>query len=322
MGELNHPDFKPFPFFVGSHSQTVAGSFLTFSRNPKSITRLVHLPDGEKITLEVSTPSGWKSTGPTVVMVHGLCGSHLSPYLIRIAKKLCSRNVRSIRLNLRGCGSGKGHAKRMYHDGMSDDVWKALEEIKKDAPKSSLTLLGISLGGNVVLKMAGERGEEAKQLIDKVIGINPPIDLQASNKRLSKNRVYERYFMSDLRSDVLFIHQHFEDLPPIEIPHAMSLKEFDEFYIAPQAGFASASEYYYACSSGRLLPEIRVPCHILFAKDDPIVDCNVLGEIKTPENVKIHVTEHGGHLGYLGFPGREGGFYWMDSMILQWIYEP
>lgn len=320
MSGSGQPTFKPFPLFAGCHSQTIAASFLTFSRNPESLTRFVHLPDGDRITYEVSTPKNWKVTDPTVVMVHGLCGSHRSPYLVRIAKKLYKRNIRTIRINLRGCGSGKGYAKRMYHVECSNDVWHALGEIKRETPDSPLTLMGFSLGGNIILKMAGEWGEEAMKLINKVIAINPPIDMHASVRLLSKNKMYERYFMRHLRSEVLFRHDHFEDLPPIEIPPGMSLPEFDEFYIAPQSGYTSATDYYHATSSGRLIPEIQVVSHILFAKDDPIVDCNVMENVPVPDNVNILITERGGHLGYLGMPGQKGGFHWMDTILLQWIF--
>ncbi|MCB1067047.1 YheT family hydrolase [Simkania negevensis] len=321
MSGSGQPIFKPFPFFAGCHTQTIAASFLTFARNPESTTRFVHLSDGDRITYEVSTPTSWKVTDPTVVMVHGLCGSHRSPYIVRLANKLDKRNIRTIRINLRGCGTGRGHAKKMYHVDCSNDIWHALKKIKHETPDSPLTLMGFSLGGNIVLKMAGEWGEEAQQIINKVIAINPPIDMYASVRLLSKNKVYERYFMRYLRSDVLFRHNYFEDMPPIEIPTGMSLLDFDEFYIAPESGYESAQDYYYATSSGRLIPDIQVSSHILFAKDDPIVDCNVMEDVPVPHNVDIVVTDQGGHLGYLGMPGQEGGFHWMDSIILQWIFE-
>jgi len=321
MSGSGQPAFKPFPLFTGCHSQTIAASFLTFSRNPSSITRFVYLADGEKVAYEVSTPPNWKSTDPTIILVHGLCGSHRSPYIVRIAKKLDKQNLRTIRINLRGCGTGKGYAKRMYHADCSNDVWYALKEINRETPDSPMIVMGFSLGGNVVLKMAGDWGEEANKLVKKVIAINPPIDMHASVRLLSKNKVYERYFMRHLRSDVMFRHSHFDDLPPIAIPSDMTLLEFDEFYIAPQSGYSTAEEYYHASSSGRLIPEIRVSSHILFAKDDPIVDCNVMENVQVPPNVDILVTEQGGHLGYLGVPGQEGGFHWMDTILLQWIFD-
>lgn len=313
--------FKPFPLFVGCHIQTIVASFLTLSQKIESLTRFVHLPDGERMTCEVTTPTYWKPEDPTIIMVHGLCGSHLSPYLIRIAKKLDKSSIRTIRINLRGCGTGRGHAKKMYHVDCSDDIWHVLKEIKRDTPDSPLTLMGFSLGGNIILKMVGERGEEAGKILTHIIAINPPIDMYSSAERLSRNKIYERYFMRSLRSDVLFCHHHFEDLPPIQIPTEMTLLEFNEFYIAPQSGYLSAKDYYRASSSGRLIREITLNCHILFAKDDPIVDYSVIESIKVPDNVEVLITDQGGHLGYLGTLKEKGGFRWMDSMIIRWIFQ-
>lgn len=313
-------EFQPFPLFTGCHIQTIVALF-SFYRDLPSITRFVHLPDGEKISMEIATPPLWENTHSTVVMVHGLCGSHKSPYLVRLTKKLTREGVRVIRINLRGCGSGKGHAKRMYHAEASDDIWNALKEVKRDVPESPLIVLGFSLGGNIILKMGGERGEEALTLIDQIIAINPPLDMYSSVSLLSQNRLYERFFMHALKSDVEYRQELFEDMPPIEIPRGLSLLEFDELYIAPQAGFSSAKEYYQACSSGRLIPAIRVPSHLLFSKDDPIVDCKVLDYVPIPPNVDVLMTKYGGHLGYLGIPGKKGGFHWMDSLLFQWIFE-
>ncbi|QVL56919.1 MAG: alpha/beta fold hydrolase [Simkaniaceae bacterium] len=315
------PVFKPIPFWTGCHAQTIAASFLSFGSNPSSLKRFVYLSDGDKLVMEITTPKGWREEDKTVVLVHGLCGSHRSTYIVRMASKLYKDGVRTIRINLRGCGSGRGHAKKMYHSESSEDVWEAIKEIKRDTPRSPITIIGYSLGGNIILKMGGERGDEAKGLIDKIISVNPPIHVESTIEHLSKNTFYERYFMTALRDDVAFLHENFDDLPPIRIPTEMTLLEFNEFYVAPQSGYDDVHEYYNACSSCWLVHNIAVPCHILFARDDPIVDCNLLNHSGLPDNVEVLITENGGHLGYLGVPGKKGGFHWMDSVLLQWVFE-
>lgn len=315
------PVFKPLPFWAGCHAQTIAGCFLSFGSNPSSLRRFVYLSDGEKLVMEITTPKGWKSDEKTAVLIHGLCGSHLSSYMVRMTRKLLKRRVRVVRVNLRGCGSGRGHAKKIYHTESSEDVWQAIKEIKRDTPHSSITVIGYSLGGNVILKMGGERGDEARQHIDKLISVNPPIHVESTIEHLSKNPFYERYFMAALREDVDYRHEVFQELPPIRIPAEMTLLEFNEFYIAPQSGYDDVHEYYHASSSCRLVHNISVPCYILFSKDDPIVDCNLLDQKDLPNNVEVVITENGGHLGYLGIPGQKGGFHWMDSVLLQWLLE-
>lgn len=300
--------------------QTIGAIIFSFYRDPDSQRRFVYLSDGEKISLEVTTPPGWEDHQTTVVMIHGLCGSHQSHYLVRMASKLYRRKIRSIRVNLKGCGSGRGYAKKIYHPDCSHDLWAALQEIHREAPRSPIIVLGFSFGGNVALKMAGEREEEAEQLIEKVIAVNPPVDLCASACLLSQNKLYERYFMRYFRSEVDFLQRHF-NLEPIDIPRQMGILGFDELYLAPHSGYQSAKEYYYAMSSGRLLPAIKVPCRILLSRDDPIVDSTVFDAVFVPDHIKILITQKGGHLGFLGRPGRKRAFYWMDSVILNWIFE-
>lgn len=313
-------NFKPFGLFKSCHTQTIVASLLTFYPDLLSYRRFVHFSDGERIALEVTTPPNWKPEDPTVVMVHGFCGSHQSPYLVRIVNTLYKHGVRSIRINLRGCGSSKGYSKKLYHPDCSEDIWKALLEIQRDTPHSKLTLLGYSLGGNVLLKMAGERKTEVKNLVEKLIVINPSIDMYSSAKRLSENFFYQRFFMKHLKKHVYDMHNSRDDLPPIIIPSKMGLLEFNEFYIAPQAGYLSAQEYYYAASSGRLILDIEVKTHILFASDDPIIDCLTLKPITLPKNIKMVISKRGGHLGYLGSFDQKGGVYWMDSIILHWFF--
>ncbi|MEM8727640.1 MAG: alpha/beta fold hydrolase [Chlamydiota bacterium] len=315
------PVFKPFPLWTGRHVQTIGAFVLSFGSNPSAVKRFVYLPDGDKLMIETATPKGWEDEDKTAVLIHGLCGSHRSPYVVRMTRKLLKRGVRVVRVNLRGCGSGRGHAKKLYHSESSDDVWQAIEEIKREAPRSPIILIGYSLGGNIVLKMGGERREETERLIDKLISVNPPIDVESTIKLLSKNHFYERYFMTVLRQDVACLHQSFHELPPIRIPRGMTLLEFNEFYTAPQSGYNDVRDYYNACSCRRLVYDVSVSCSILFSRDDPLVDCNVIDRSNLPENVDVTVAERGGHLGYLGFPGQKGGFHWMDSILLRWIFD-
>jgi len=313
--------FDPFPLFPGSHQQTIIASFLSIQKEPFSKTKLVELEDKDFLALEVTTPRKWKPTDPTVIMIHGLCGSHRSPYLIRMTRKLKSAGLRSIRLNLRGCGSGRGLARQIYHSGRSADVYEALKKLKEETPDSPFILVGFSLGGNIVLKLGGELNSSGKDILSLIISVSPPSDLHRSIELIGsvENRFYERYFTKLLRADVYYRHRKFPDLPKIDLPKRMSCYEFDELYTAPQCGFDSAMDYYTKCSSKGLVSEIRVPCKVLLAEDDPLICSTSLDEYTLPENVEIYKTKKGGHLGYLGSPRR--GFHWMDRVLLDWISE-
>ena len=170
--------FVPFPLLRGPHAQTIAAAKLAlWRRRPPAESRVVALPDGDRIALEVSTPRQWRPDDPSVLLLHGLCGCHDSPYMTRVALKLWRRGVRAIRMNMRGCGSGVGLARMPYHSGRSADVEAVLEDLRAAWPHSALTLVGFSLGGNVMLKLAGELGKRAGELAEQVIAVCPPADL-------------------------------------------------------------------------------------------------------------------------------------------------
>lgn len=316
--ELN---FEPFPFFKDPHYQAIVNSFFTFTFEPKSSQKLVRLEDGDQISLEVTTPSSWRKTDPTVVLVHGLCGSHKSPNLVRMAKRLESLGIRAVRFNMRGCGSGKGLARKIYHSGRSEDLFTAIAELKKEAPQSPITLVGFSLGGNISLKLAGELQAVGSRFLEQVIAVSPPVDLYSSVQLLGKeeNGIYERYFYKLLRQDVHDLQKNFPDLPAVQLPKNLKLYEFDRIYTAPKCGFANAEIYYHRCSSLGVIPEIEIPCRILLAEDDPIVSSKSLDHLRLASHIELYKTKKGGHMGYVGNPMENGGFYWLDSLLLDWI---
>lgn len=316
--------FDPFPLFPGCHQQTIIGSLFHVEAEPSSRTHFVTLNDKDQLAIEVTTPDGWKSTDVTVAMVHGLCGSHRSPYLVRMAHRLSMINVRSVRINLRGCGSGRGLAKKLYHSGSSEDIEAVVRYLKKLFPESPIILVGFSLGGNLVLKMVGELESEANRLVDHVIAIGPPVDLYKSVQMIGNkaNRFYEKYFLRLLRQEIDYREQLFPDLEKAIFPKRLSMYKFDECYTAPRAGFKSALDYYRMSSSGRVIHNITVPCKILFAKDDPIICPSSLDGLKLPESIQVYKTKYGGHMGYLGVPDDKNGFHWMDDLLVNWILNP
>ncbi len=316
--------FEPFPLFSGSHPQTILGIFFNWNDEPPSQKRYVTLSDGDKIVIEITTPQHWTPESLTVVMVHGLCGSHRSSYLVRMTKRLMVKGIRCIRFNMRGCGSGKGHAKQMFHSGRSEDLLHTIECLRQEHPFSPIVIMGFSLGANIVLKLAGELGAKAEGLIQQVIAISPPSDLFLSVQHLAQSTggIYERYFLMLLKNSVKGRHQLFPELEPIKFPKKLTIYQFDEIYTAPQCGFASAMDYYQKCSSKPFVPEIRVPCRILFAEDDPLICSTTLDDIELPGHVRIYKTKKGGHLGFLSTPNMARGFHWMDHLLEEWILDP
>jgi predicted alpha/beta-fold hydrolase len=313
--------FDPFPFLNDPHQQTFFNSFCNFLFEPASDQKLILLPDGDRISLEITTPREWKPTDGTVFLVHGLCGSHKSPNLVRMARRLEPMGIRSVRFNMRGCGSGRGLSRHIYHSGRSEDVFEAIKVLKTEHPDSPITLIGFSLGGNIVLKLAGELGSLVAPFLDKVIGVSPPTDLFSSVQMIGDptNAIYERYFYRLLRSDVHYRHKKFRDLPSIRLPRNLKLYEFDQIYTAPVCGFRDAHDYYSKCSASSVIADIAIPCNILLAEDDPIISASALDQYHLPSNVNVFKTKKGGHMGYLGDPRGEKGVHWLDSLLVDWI---
>jgi len=307
--------FDPFPWLGSPHAQTILSSLLAWTSEPPSSQKLVSLPDGDRLSLEITTPKNWPSTDPTVILLHGLCGSHRSSYLVRMTHKNQSLGLRTVRVNMRGCGSGRGLAKQFYHSGRSEDVHEVLKALKNEHPNSPLFLIGYSMGANIALKLAGELG--STHLLDKVIAVSPPADLLLCVKMFDKpeNAIYERHFSRALRRHVSNLMK--EEAPVF--PKNLKVIEFDELMTAPLNGFTSALDYYAKCSSASFVPKIRLPCKILFAEDDPFIVHSVLDTLEIPANVQIFKTKKGGHLGYLGNPLHKKGVRWLDSLIVDWL---
>ncbi len=313
-------NFQPFPGLSNPHLQTIFGAMANWNRNPLSEREFVTLPDGDKLSIVITTPQHWKPHDTTVIMIHGLCGSHSSPYLVRMTNKLESDNIRSVRVNLRGSGYGQGLATKTYHGGISDDLYHVLKKIKETTPDSPITIIGFSLSGNILLKLAGEMGSEFHHYVEKIIAVCPSIDLEDSAYQLQKkeNKLYHRSFLDRIVKSVEKRENPYAYTPETSLSSCKSLIDFDNLFTAPAWGFRDALDYYRKCSSRALIPEIAVRCHLLFADDDPIINSELIKPLVLPSHIDLLITENGGHMGYLGHP-KNGDFYWMDTLLLHWI---
>jgi predicted alpha/beta-fold hydrolase len=306
-------NFRPFRGLASSHLQMILPNCraLLAKNAPPSKEILIALEKGAYLSCKVSTPPNWQKSDQTVILVHGMGGSDSSTYMIRISRKLYAHKTKVIRVNLRGSGSGIGLSKLPYHAGNSDDLLKVVQFLKEEAPLSEITLIGVSLGGNTVLKLSGELGSDAKDLVKQFIAVCAPIDLaQTVDVILEKqNRLYHSYYLKSICRQA----QKF-------IPHKISsLYEFDDFVTAPLWGYKSAAEYYEACSSIRVLESIEQSTHLLFARDDPFIRFDRLQGLSLPSALHVHTTEQGSHVGFLGPVPNSKSPYWMDHLLLNWV---
>jgi hypothetical protein len=182
--------------------------------------------------------------------------------------------------------------------------------------RAPVHLVGYSLGGNQVLKLAGELGEEAPPLIASVCAISTPIDLAAGARKLGhfSNRIYERRFLKRMRSRVIATGR----FTASQIQGAASIYEFDDKITGPSFGFRGADHYYETQSSQLFLEHIRIPALLIQSKDDIFVPYEIFNHPAFHSNpcLRLRVTERGGHLGFLS---RTGPRFWTDQAVLEWV---
>jgi predicted alpha/beta-fold hydrolase len=304
-----HPAFG----FSSPHLQTILPTILsTGGIEPPSAYFFFSLEDGDVLCCKMSTPPNWKSYQKTIILLHGLGGTDASTYMVRMSRKFYQMGYRSFRLNLRGSGQGLHFAQRPYHGGTSHDILQVVQTLKQQTPQSPILLIGFSLGGNIILKLLGELGGQASSLIEMAIAICAPIDLKQTMELLSKgsNYLYHRYYVRGLqRMGARWIGQH----------SIRSLVDFDNLVTARYWGYRDAFDYYRQCSSRFILPHIHASCHLIFTVDDPFIDYRSALQNPLSAAVKIWLSQHGGHMGFWGWAGRQHGYNWLDAFLLKLV---
>ncbi len=314
--------FQHLPLLTNGQKQTIASYF--FPYNPflqDEKAHFIHLTDGDVLNVIENRPSVTAKSGRIILLVHGLTGSHRSKYLIRMSKAFLKQGYLTLRLNLRGCGLGQGLAKNLYHSGRSEDTRAVLNWIVQMYPNRPVTIIGFSLGGNIVLKMAGEDGKDSPPNLDSVMAISPPLDLYRSVKLLTHktNQILNDHFVKALQRDAKIRHQLFKEMPLPAFTKNMNVYDFDNTYTAPLSGFKDAKDYYQQSSSFQYLHRITLPTFMLYSLDDPVISRHDFFNIPPKENFDVLITKKGGHVAWLGYTQHFGRFRWMDNTLVKWV---
>jgi hypothetical protein len=323
MSANGFPHFRPPLWIKSGHAQTIIGAYLPTSYNATAqpVRHVVRLDDGDHILCHDDRPEGWLPGNRVAVLVHGLCGSSTSGYMVRVAAKLNARGVRTFRKTLRGFGDGVPYARRACHAGQTGDVSAVIERAVDLCPGSPITLIGFSLGANMVLKLLGELGDLGPTAIDSAIAAAPPIDLIhcCRHLRTGLNRLYDWSFVRSLHSLVQQRRRcvpDLYDLPLRTLPRR--LREFDDLYTAPLIGCEGVTDYYTKASAAPYLEHIRRPTLIVTAADDPIIPIEMFSNYSMAPQVELCITRHGGHLGWVGVSGIDPDRRWLDWRIVDW----
>src|SRR5208283_2951179 len=245
----------------------------------------------------------------TVIIVHGLEGSSDSQYMLGITKKGLAAGMNVIRYNQRNCGGTDALAPVLYHSGLSSDVAAVAREVIARDGVSRLALVGFSMGGNIVLKLAGEWGPQPPPQFRAVAACCPAIDLAVSADALHdpSNRIYEKYFLWALRRRMLqkarLFPGHFD---VSRLQGIQSLREFDDKVTAYYCGFKGVDDYYDRASAAHVVERIAVPALVLYAANDPFIRITPETRHKMWSNPNITFVEtaDGGHCAFIGSPSK------------------
>jgi len=294
----------------GGHLQTIAAALARAPRITWSRERW-ETPDGDFIDLD------WAGTeGPLIALFHGLEGSSSSPYARSIAAHAIATGWRCVVPHFRGCSGELNRLPRAYHSGDSAEIGWILERL------AARHAVGISLGGNALLKLLGEQGSKAT--LEKAVAISAPLDLAAAGRNLDvglSREIYTRIFLRSLKRKTLEkITRQNISVDAARLRRARTFWEFDDTVTAPLHGFLGADDYWARSSSGPWLGKIRIPTLVINARNDPFMPEAALDALKdsgqVPANVVLEFPRTGGHA---GFPGRGD---WLARRVLEFLSAP
>jgi hypothetical protein len=262
----------------------------------------------------------------TIIIVHGLEGSSESQYMLGITEKALAAGMNVIRYNQRNCGGTDALAPVLYHSGLSNDVAVVARELIARDRISHLALVGFSMGGNLVLKLAGEWGQQAPEQFRAVAACCPALDLAASADALHEpaNRLYETYFLWALRQRMRYKARLFPGHFDLGRMRGMrSLREFDDRITAYYCGFNGVDDYYDRASAAHVVGQIAVPTLIVHAADDPFIRITpeTRRRIAANPNITFRETAHGGHCAFVGARNAVDDGYWAESQIVDFLHK-
>ncbi|MGB0909074.1 MAG: YheT family hydrolase [Nitrospirales bacterium] len=262
---------------------------------------------------------------PTLLVIHGLEGCTESHYMKGIAHKAWHAGLNVIRLNQRNCGGSEHLTPTLYNTGMSTDLHAVIAELAQRDGLFNILLVGFSMGGNLVLKLAGEMGKTLPSL-QGVVGVCPNIHPAACVEALQqpKNLVYHTYFLQRLKARLTRKSLHFPNTWDLsKLPAIRTMGQFDDIYTAPDAGYKDAADYYEQCGARKVLHNIRIPTLIITSQDDPFIPYDTFNAASIFENpcIQLIAPETGGHCGfYQQAQPREDNF-WVENRIIEFATE-
>jgi uncharacterized protein len=326
--------FRARHWLGGGHVQTIA-SFL--------LPRKIHLPPPEERLVEVAPGIQvrcwcyWQGaerfaekedrTKPlTLIVVHGLEGSSDSQYMLGVARNGLAAGMNVVLMNQRNCGGMDHCAPTLYNSSLSGDVAAVVRSVLENDGVSRFALIGFSMGGNLVLKLAGEWGSAGPAQFRAVAAVCPAVDLAASADALHEpaNRLYEYYFLMQLFRRLRLKAKLFPGNFDVSRLRGIStLRMFDDRITAYYCGFTGADDYYARAAAANVVDRIAVPALIIHARNDPFIRIQpeTIRRILANPNITYIETNDGGHCAFLGEhngdPADDGR--WAEREVVEFV---
>jgi predicted alpha/beta-fold hydrolase len=330
--------FEPLPPLHGGHVQTLVGNYwlrppFRVPFEPEAVE--VDPADGSRVLCHCHWQREQvRSERLTILLVHGLEGSSDSRYIQGITARAWDAGCNVIRMNMRNCGGTDTWTPTLYHSGLSADVLTVLSHFADRQGLKRVAMAGYSMGGNLVLKLAGELGGNGPEWLRAAVGVSPAVDLAASADALGEpaNRMYEWNFLKNLKRRFRRKVSLFPEIYSVQdLLTIRSVREFDDRITARYSGFAGADDYYFRAASARVVSQIAIPTLVLHALDDPFIRLTPETRSALMQNPAIELveTEHGGHCAFLAktpkVPGEDAGRegskarHWAEATLVRFL---
>ena len=267
---------------------------------------------------------------PLVILLHGLAGSSRSGYINGLQRSLSNHGFRSVALNFRGCSGEYNHTARCYHSGETEDIHFLYQTLRQREPSTKIAAIGFSLGGNILLKWLGEKGQQLS--LFAAVAVSVPFVLNACATKLDQgfSKIYCRHLLGELKEYIRAKHRYLLDINQHEEASKLALLgdladinsfwQYDDRVVAKLHGFKDSLDYYQRSSSRQFLKTITVPTLLIQATDDPFMTQAVIPELEELSScVKLEQTANGGHVGFIMGNNPFKPSYWLDQRIPEYL---
>jgi hypothetical protein len=304
-------DFRPPRWLRNRHLQSILPSLPARRRwvlprtaplRAASQEILLDCGDGVRLQCFHSDPAraGIARRERLAVLLHGWEGNSDAIYVLSLAQQLFELGFDVVRLNLRDHGDTHHLNREIFHSCRLQEVVGSMQRLQGLLPAKPLHLIGFSLGGNFVLRVAAQQSTGLD--IASVVAVSPVLDPGATLAALENGfRPYHKYFVRKWLSS-LFKKQaawpgHYDFT---ELSNQESLRRLTVLMLERFTDFASLEEYLNGYTiTGTQLAALKVPATLITSLDDPIIPIASLQQVARPPALEVVVTRRGGHCGFL-----------------------